>query len=297
MKELEHEKDFYEAVNFTHRLHSEMSLFSGGCSICHHYNPPGDIVKCKYCHEKERKRGNISKPDLKAAYHRQCINCHSSWEQKTECESCHLLKSHIRDSRSEQQPLTEGHPKLTKPEKIVYETDSDEGKIVTFRHNEHTNIFNLECTDCHSSESCIKCHNKKETGEITITDVSHDKCSDCHDTDDSCGKCHKNKESGPFNHLQSTGFNLAKHHSTVACISCHKKEKDFSGLNKSCSSCHNWDSENFDHSVTGLKLDSTHSEFDCADCHMDNNYNAAPSCSDCHDEISYPKNLPGKRIK
>jgi hypothetical protein len=297
MNELGGDKALYEAVNFTHKLHSEMSLFSGGCSICHHYNPPGDIVKCKHCHDIERKRDNLSKPDLKGAYHRQCINCHSSWEQKTECESCHRLKSEIKSSPDEKPSYTDGHPKLKIPGKIIYDTDYDEGKIVTFRHNEHTAIFNFECTDCHSSQSCVKCHNQKKDNKIISNDSGHDKCSDCHDTDDSCNKCHKNKESGPFNHFQSTGFSLAKHHSTIACISCHKKDKDFSGLNKSCTSCHNWDSENFNHSVTGLVLDTTHSEFDCSDCHIDNNYNVSPSCSDCHDEKSYPENLPGKRKK
>ena len=100
---IESEEDLYGPSYFTHRLHSEMSLMSGGCSICHHFNPPGKIVKCSHCHETRRTRQDLSKPDLKAAFHRQCMNCHKTWEANSECENCHALKSNISkiDSKPE----------------------------------------------------------------------------------------------------------------------------------------------------------------------------------------------------
>ena len=298
MDEFKEITDLYDPVNFSHKLHSEMSLMSGGCSICHHYNPPGKIVKCSYCHEPDRIRTDISKPDLKAAYHRQCINCHSSWEENVECRSCHESKGTETKSVSKEPIKTEGHPELIIPTKLIYETDTDEGKLVTFFHNEHTALFNLECTDCHSSESCAKCHNKKVSASSLVQDDTHERCLDCHDTEDNCSKCHNDNETKPFNHSVAAGFNINKYHSDFSCISCHKTSKKFSGLNGNCISCHSWDIDNFDHKVTGLVLDETHSEFDCEDCHEDKNFNIKPNCIACHeDEIVYPTNLPGKRIK
>ena len=43
MKKLE-VQDLYEPVVFSHRTHAEMSGMSGGCEMCHHYDPPGDVV-------------------------------------------------------------------------------------------------------------------------------------------------------------------------------------------------------------------------------------------------------------
>ena len=84
--------DIYEDVKFSHRLHAEMAGMSGGCEMCHHYNPPGEILACQDCHEPQRKRADIMKPDLKGAYHRQCIDCHRTWSHEVECLSCHPPK-------------------------------------------------------------------------------------------------------------------------------------------------------------------------------------------------------------
>jgi hypothetical protein len=88
---LKGENDLYTPVNFSHRLHSEMSLMSGGCAACHHFNPPGKIVECSTCHSAQRQRTELNKPDLKAAFHRQCMDCHSSWDDDVKCVDCHAL--------------------------------------------------------------------------------------------------------------------------------------------------------------------------------------------------------------
>jgi len=65
-------------------------------------------------------------------------------------------------------------------------------------------------------------------------------------------------------------------------------------VNKNCLSCHkSWNNENFNHKVTGLVLDEDHIENDCEDCHINKNFNAKPTCDNCHDEITYPERLPG----
>ena len=66
------------------------------CMGCHHYSPSSlTPVKCQSCHSKTGKP-NDNRPDLKAAYHGQCISCHNKMEIEkpvgTDCVSCHLKK-------------------------------------------------------------------------------------------------------------------------------------------------------------------------------------------------------------
>ena len=185
MDDLKNVQDLYEPVIFSHRIHAEMSEMSGGCEMCHHYNPPGDVVNCSTCHEPTRQRTDISKPDLKGAYHRQCMDCHQEWSDDVACESCHELKSSGKSAYSEKDYSKQRvHPELEVPLKLVYETSYEKGKIVTFYHNEHTDLFGLGCISCHQQESCAKCHSEepeKKTEKVSIETV-HQICSDCHDT-------------------------------------------------------------------------------------------------------------------
>lgn len=303
INEVSSENDLYKPVKFSHRLHAEMSLMSGGCATCHHYNPPGKIVKCSTCHEADRSKSTPGKPDLKAAYHRQCMTCHTTWEEKSECKSCHALNI----ATKEPEPATtvpvnakiiKSHPKISIPQKIVYKTDCEEGTLVTYYHNDHVNKFNLECTDCHNQESCASCHNQKINFTKDQLDDSHDKCSSCHDTENNCSKCHTDSEREPFNHAKSTNFNLQDYHPEVACITCHKSNTEFSGLSNKCENCHKDSDGYFDHAITGIILDETHKEFYCENCHLNNQYKKKPTCTECHeDDISYPKSIPGKKVR
>jgi len=292
---IDNDEDLYGPANFTHKLHSEMSLMAGGCSICHHFNPPGKIVKCSTCHETSRKRTDLSIPDLKGAFHRQCMGCHKTWEEKSKCESCHQLNSHISESKQIAK-MEKVHPEISIPIKVIYETDSDEGNIVTYFHNDHSSLFGYECNDCHDQESCANCH-----AEIKLESIKpdiHDRCSTCHDTENNCNKCHKENISAPFSHKLKTGFALTDYHTGIGCISCHKTKNSFTGLNKNCTTCHIDKEGYFTHGITGIKLDETHVELDCENCHQINNYSKKPTCNECHDDdISFPNSIPGKRIK
>jgi Class III cytochrome C family/Cytochrome c7 and related cytochrome c len=303
MDKLKSVQDLYEPVVFSHRIHAEMSEMSGGCEMCHHYNPPGDVVGCDNCHEPVRQRTDISKPDLKGAYHRQCIDCHREWNSKVACESCHELnesgKSAFTGKDYEKERV---HPEMKVPSKLVFNTTYEKGKIVTFFHNEHTGIYGLDCKSCHQEESCAKCHSDepKQKVEKVSLELKHKTCSGCHDTKvkTGCESCHSSKEMAPFNHLARTGFNLKSYHSKLSCTSCHQTKTVFTGLNSSCNSCHSgWNSATFKHQVTGLLLDETHFEFDCSDCHSNEDYSQKPSCEGCHDDMSYPEFKPGKLVK
>lgn len=295
-------EDNYKPVQFSHLLHAEMADMAGGCESCHHYNPPGDIMACSDCHEAERKREDVSKPDLKGAFHQQCMSCHREWNSNTQCSDCHLLNSEIAEGKVPGKTVKKGgvHPPVTTPVKVVYETGSDEGDLVTFFHSEHTGLFGLECTSCHTNQGCVTCHNTREGIEVSMfgDDDAHSKCRDCHDTEDNCESCHSDETREPFNHAVRTGFNLTKYHSNAACIQCHKAEGKFTGLTGNCFNCHgDWEDGDFEHSVTGLELDDIHIDNACEDCHTTGDLRDKPTCDNCHDEISYPDDLPGERVK
>ncbi len=292
-------EDLYEPVNFSHRAHSEMAEMSGGCELCHHYNPPGSIAKCVDCHDVNRLRADLSKPDLKGAYHRQCIDCHRTWNNNVACADCHELKSSGKTA-AKIKPLSASriHPEIIEPAKIVYETETSEGKFVTFYHNEHTQLFGLECSNCHKNESCASCHKVDDMKSIKLTvEEKHQACINCHKVENNCSYCHSNKTLEPFDHGTRTGFQLKSYHQKLSCVNCHAKPKAFSGLNSKCASCHgSWSVDNFNHKATGLILDEIHAEFDCDVCHSLDNY-SKPGCDACHEDMTYPKFKPGRILR
>jgi hypothetical protein len=309
---IEELEDRYTPVIFSHKLHAQMSEMTGGCLGCHHYNTLGPILSCNECHSKERKREDVRAPDLKGAYHQQCLDCHRQWSHQTECVSCHQEKRegkslNITEITSEL--LTKSHPTVERPTKIVYDTEYEESKIVTFYHNDHAKLFGLECVSCHKNENCIKCHDLEKISngknghydspmKFQLTEEErHKKCFGCHENN-KCSFCHKNEVVKPFDHGLRTGWALNRFHQNISCTKCHKSRTNFTRIDNKCNSCHSdWNIETFDHQVTGLILDEDHSENDCEDCHIDRDFSVNPTCDNCHDDINYPDDKPGELLE
>ncbi len=301
-------KDRYGAVYFSHRIHAQMSIMSGGCENCHHFNTSGPILKCNNCHEANRKRDDVRLPDLRGAYHRQCMNCHREWSHETGCNSCHELKKNIKDIKTEttrKKYTGKVHPVVMEPTHITYQTNSEKGKLVTFYHNDHTKIFGLTCINCHKQESCTKCHdvNKKSGAKLKTVSTKksfeeqHRNCISCHEKNESCSQCHNDKVLESFDHGKKTGWVLSKHHISLSCSKCHGSKLPYKKVENKCSSCHQgWDNKNFKHSVTGLQFDETHLEVGCEECHLEKNFAVKPVCSNCHENYIYPKQKPGKLV-
>src|SRR4030066_405478 len=215
-------ENIYLPVTFSHRIHSQMSQMAGGCASCHHYNTVGSIQKCETCHEVEIKRDDINKPSLKRAYHMQCMECHREWGHETECNSCHASKKDFKSGKQknlQKKYAEKNHPVVLEPTKLVYETKSDKGKLVTFYHAKKTgwalskHHIILACSKCHGSKlpykkldkKCSSCHQgwNKETFKHTVTGLQLDEthsdlgCDDCHSENNytekpSCTNCHEN---------------------------------------------------------------------------------------------------------
>jgi len=297
----------YGPVVFRHRAHAQMAEMTGGCYGCHHYNDTAlRIIPCNTCHPADRKRENVSLPDLKGAYHRQCLDCHRQWSGSPDCKTCHLDNVQGKTPAQILEGATRGkkdHPVVPPPKKKVYTTKEQEGTVVTFYHTDHTARFGLACETCHRNEGCIGCHDRRpeearkgyRPAGSKDFDELHRRCSACH-AEETCVTCHTKQEKDPFDHGKSAGFELRPYHARLACTQCHRTPWKFSGLKSTCTTCHvSFESGKFNHAVTGVALDDTHSAVECAECHTGKAFGTPPTCSGCHPDKSYPAFIPGKR--
>jgi hypothetical protein len=286
----------YAPVAFSHRGHAEMAAMGGGCEGCHHYDQARPIQKCDGCHSPTRLRADLTRPDRKAAMHRQCLDCHREWNPKVTCVSCH--------SEGGGGVKVAGPEKPVAPTRLVYQTTAAAGRTVTFFHNEHVQRFGLDCADCHQGTTCGSCHGVAATAAApppapaARTEAeAHVRCAGCHQTD-RCTTCHSDR--GPrtagFDHRARTGWALNRFHASLPCGRCHGEAGTFEKVSADCEACHAGWQQRFRHGKTGLELDETHAGADCASCHPDQTFRAAPACKDCHEDMSYPAARPGKAV-
>lgn len=82
--------NLYEAVVFTHSNHVG---YADNCATCHHHSG-GDTPPCYACHSTSDKLETPdTTPNLKAAYHRQCMDCHKKMGSgPMGCTDCHAKK-------------------------------------------------------------------------------------------------------------------------------------------------------------------------------------------------------------
>ncbi len=290
--------DIYKPVVFSHKFHASMSDLSGGCTLCHHYSEEsGEIPCCCDCHADEADMANLNIPSLKGAYHRQCLGCHREWSHENACQFCHEeIDSPVQLTESTDPTDIVGtfHPLIEAEPVYIYDTEYEAGRIVTFHHTDHVDVFGLKCTDCHKGDSCCRCHDVDETEPAEEVCINHvETCCKCH-RESNCSFCHSDKVKPPFNHDTSTNFVLGHYHENAECSQCHRSVKDFVVPSRGCANCHvHWAVGNFDHSVTGVVLSEYHKEEDCESCHIDRDFGIAPACDNCHDEdIAYPEYSP-----
>ncbi|NHZ85558.1 MAG: hypothetical protein GWP19_06725 [Planctomycetia bacterium] len=291
----------YEPVVFAHNLHATMSAMSGGCNNCHHFTQSIDDIKScgtSGCHSDTNVVNlKMSKPSLKGAYHRQCLGCHREWSHDTDCSFCH---AGLTSGKSTVETMDKTdivgtiHPRIVAKPAYIFNTSHKEGKVVTFHHTDHVNLFGLKCTDCHKGDNCALCHDIVKPEKKFVKHV--ETCCRCH-LEDNCNFCHSNTPKPPFEHYRSTSWALNKYHKDLQCSKCHGPLKKFTKPSTVCTNCHiHWDVGVFDHGVTGLVLNDDHIEEDCEVCHIDRDFSTSPSCGECHDDISYPDDLPGERL-
>ncbi|MEN8006370.1 MAG: cytochrome c3 family protein [Candidatus Krumholzibacteriota bacterium] len=278
----------YDPVYFNHEKHAQMGEMSNGCVECHHFMPPSaGHPACKECHESGNLHSKIE-PGLKAAYHRQCMACHTEWDTETHCEFCHRKKvGGMTDAQMAKMPFMDHKPPLAVKDLIVFETDYDDGDKVPFHHANHVNLYDRDCSVCHENETCASCHvhgtESHPLGLISDVDL-HDTCYKCHDEDKGCEQCHGRNRNDLFDHTE-VGWELQPYHKVLQCNDCHHTRGKYTANDPRCHTCHfdGWDEEHFNHGVTGVVLDEVHLEIDCTDCHV-RGLGKPSTCDECHDD-------------
>ncbi|MCY2930110.1 MAG: cytochrome c3 family protein [Planctomycetota bacterium] len=268
------EKDF-EAVPFDHLAHAKMSQMWDGCVTCHHKPPHPDgrkgpspvaahpatapagqaaadtIPACKSCHAVTEADTSIRVPNLKGAYHRQCLNCHREWMGPKSCLICHKAKGAqaAKAAPSSGEVLSRMHPPIPEPDTRVYNQMRfmpADGANVLFRHKGHAEGFGIKCATCHRRNACSTCHSPKPEAAAPRPlhpgkswTESHDPCVSCHQKD-RCKHCHYKDQQPPpppFDH-KTTGQGLDKFHEKLPCRSCHPDMQDRASLTCSTPACH-----------------------------------------------------------
>ncbi len=286
-------ENLYVPVRFDHKMHAKMSGISDGCVQCHHYQETDTrIQSCKECHPVDVVHEDLKQPGLKGAYHRQCLACHTEWDNDTACAVCHEKKAEGKlHGTATAVNIHRKYEPVPMNELITYETEVD---IVPFHHKRHADVYTKDCSICHKQQSCTQCHTHNGNnasvmatelhpmGDIEEIDL-HDTCFQCHEDDD-CEKCHGQEPDYVFTHKE-TGWPLAPYHTALHCQDCHGYMVKLSKLQSECSACHKpeWEPDDFDHKITGVELDELHSEAACANCHVEGMGKPA-TCSECHDD-------------
>jgi len=300
---IEQLSDQYAPVRFNHKSHTQpMAVMGMECSACHHYSPPEYFPPCRKCHNQTRGKisstSPLNKPSLEGAYHRQCINCHREWSHDIECSSCHAKKDASKPAKpgdAVTEPADWEHPVMEPDDRTVYRTKYNGNTTVTFLHKEHLELFEIKCVDCHREGNCSLCHDTAEQKEaVKGQSERHKSCVSCHALEGNCQRCHTKTAKQGFDHGQRSGWPLKGYHLKLNCRRCHITKGKFGNLETGCNACHSaWNTKNFNHIVTGVALDEEHQEIDCEYCHIDGKFDEEPSCSECHDDVTYPQNRPG----
>lgn len=216
----------YVPILFDHKIHAEMAGMSNNCNTCHHYSPEGEIPPCRSCHPAESSPENMAQPDLKTAYHRQCLVCHSQWAHEAACDVCHRPPGG-EGASSQYVKGTFALPTVKVPVAKTYRTSHDPAPVVTFQHVEHIELFEFECVDCHQHENCRYCHDQVNREGLTKSfDQVHSICSGCHDIRQEaahtgeCAECHDRQERAPQFH-SIVGNTLPAYLKHEGCDGCH----------------------------------------------------------------------------
>jgi hypothetical protein len=245
------------------------------CADCHKGEAVGQFqglsTQCYSCHQNTYKQTNAPN--------------HATLAFPTQCEQCHTINTWLG---------------------------------AKFDHVRFGNGFAL--TGMHASLDCMACHVGGKYAGTPATCVGchlpdYQRASNPNHValgiPQTCQECHTTTAWQPanFNH-DTVGFPLTGGHAklqcdqchtngnfnltSTACISCHLKDYQgttnpnhvAAGMPQQCNLCHTtvaWMPASFDHSKTAFPLTGAHAQVQCAQCHLNGNYNIRnTACVSCH---------------
>jgi len=289
---LYHLVNLYDLAVFNHAAHTE---YEADCEVCHHHSSEVEkFPPCRECHGFPS--DTITRPGLKGAYHRQCMNCHRQMESgPLGCEDCHKSREPVSVSQKEL------------AQKFVHDTMklghiSQDFAEVVFNHKLHVELSD-NCESCHHHQKdyevtppCRECHNHAETEPgsklLGLKDAYHEQCLNCHKSSTGKGKksplqctdCHHSKNAPRTVSLSSLAktykpieFDHSMHADDAVefCTDCHHASKDYDRIVK-CETCHK------PGQADGKKVDLLNAyHLQCINCHKKNE-SGPQECADCH---------------
>ena len=222
----------------------------------------------------------------------RCADCHADVHRRqmgSNCERCHTVNGwqvtlQAVGNHENRFPLVGGHASL--------QCDScHKGAAVGQFQG-----LSFECYSCHSTTYQQTSAPNHFTASFPRT------CEQCHAVTTWLG--------ARFDHLNLTGYALTGAHATLDCASCHAGGKykgtpancvachmpdlrkatnpnHFTlGFPQTCQDCHNtaaWQPASFNHAAVGFPISGAHARLQCADCHINGNYNlTSTTCVSCH---------------
>ncbi|MGZ3840929.1 MAG: hypothetical protein ACXVCA_02495 [Bdellovibrio sp.] len=250
------------------------------CLRCHDAGKGISTEKCLSCHKD-------IKPFIKSQ-----TGFHGLASKTQTCIQCHT------DHKGRKHDTTVVNVKKFEHTKLTgYELVGKHAKIKCEEcHKEKRTHMAIRPQDIRYSgmkgSSCRSCHNKDDIHFFKGPFAKKD-CNSCHDS-------LSWKQGIGFNHDTDTNFKLVEKHRELKCNDCHlknKANKEFryrweNLAKKQCLSCHEnfhknrlgpkfstgecttchtqtkWTIENFDHQITGYKLNGKHADVQCIDCHI-----------------------------
>lgn len=239
---------------------------------------------------------------------------------ETACRSCHAADRPTR-GHAELSPCTRVEPRglhrpVDGPDRIVMSEGTGHYGRVEFSHRIHAEMAETGrgCRECHHEATedrpvrrCGECHAAQRAREDLETPdlrgAIHRQCMGCHRqwaADARCDSCHAGSGAASRPALGAEAEAqlavLYRFHRGMACAQCHPVDASAERPASACASCHDDWPESFRHEATGVILSKDHEDAACDDCHPGGNFAAPPACGDCHDDVSYPDDLPGRRV-
>lgn len=315
---IKREEDRYAPVRFNHRKHA--GVMQGDCLVCHHARPAdpqaSDTTKCSACHQDSFNPTVPDRPGLKAAYHRQCLECHQKRQAgPTGCTDCHAknVPDHAKlvNLPDRPDPLTvtkeclrchqEAADHLQKSAHWLWRGPSPHtlGKEKRVDLGKATNTINNFCIALPSNwPRCTSCHAGYgwSDANFDFNDQSRMDCLVCHDTTGTYAKV-PTAAGYPFPQVDLKAVaQKVGHPSRKNCGDCHfqggggdaVKHGDMNGILY-------YPSKNCDVHMGGM-------DFACQECHKTRNHQisgrslslpvaeGSATCQDCHSARPHQSN-------
>ena len=255
-------------------------------------------VSCKECHKTSVVKG-VKVQHYSPMNFANCNACHADPHKNKfgqDCKSCHVESSFT-----------------TIKNIVTFDHDKTDYKL----EGKHKSV---SCKECHTSGNytkplpfarCTDCHDDHHKGQLDKKGKKTD-----------CATCHSVEGFTPASYSVAdhalTKFPLNGAHQAVSCNECHVKNKEwvFKVRGESCVDCHtnvhkgyiskeqmpdedctlchtqeNWKTISYNHDRTGYKLEGSHAQTNCSECHYRPDKNGqkvqqfkgtARECTVCH---------------